>query len=551
MRPHALLTALLLGTSLLAQTPEAFNYQGVARDAGGDALANTAIGVQFQLHQGTAVGTVVYSETHSPTTNELGLFSLEVGNGTPGTGTFAAIDWSAGPYFLEVGMDPAGGSSYTSVGTQQLLGVPYALHAMTIDAGAESDPEVGTNTTGYLPRWSGGSLNSGSLFDNGNGVLSLGQSVPRLGIGTSSPKWQLHISRGSSNIGCDAECGTGILITGNFYRPRLYFEHLDAPSGQRVMLTEWRDGKLSFNSMTDNALGFGQSNILVVRHDGKVGIGTDSPGAKLHVAGSLRVTDGTQGTGKVLTSDASGNASWSNAASLPSGTQSGEMLYWDGSAWVVIPAGPPSLYGPDAPSLRYCNGAPTWGACTVPLGSVVSGGIVFHVDGTGEHGLIAKLSDDPDDFWGCDAFSTTTSAGVGEGANNRDNYELAVLQANQAAQSAYQVALQQKQLCCSSNGQTFQNGGCPACGYAVYNDPCPNGEGAIGLDGDWYVPSQGELDLMYTVLHQNGLGNFSGSSYWSSTETSQGAARTKNFLSGGSFVAPKTAVVKVRRVKSF
>ncbi|HOP44321.1 MAG TPA: hypothetical protein PLA11_12460, partial [Flavobacteriales bacterium] len=139
MRPYALLTALLLVTGLFAQTPEAFNYQGVARDAGGDALANTAIGVQFQLHQGTAVGTVVYSETHSPTTNDLGLFSLEVGNGTPGTGTFAAIDWSAGPYFLEVGMDPAGGSSYTSVGAQQLLSVPYALHAKTAEMADDGD----------------------------------------------------------------------------------------------------------------------------------------------------------------------------------------------------------------------------------------------------------------------------------------------------------------------------------------------------------------------------------------------------------------------------
>ncbi|MCB0793943.1 MAG: hypothetical protein KDB88_04330 [Flavobacteriales bacterium] len=119
----------LLCNGLFAQAPEAFNYQAVARDAGGDALANTTVGVQFQLHQSTAGGTVVYAETHSPTTNELGLFSVDVGNGTSTTGTFAAIDWSAGPYFLEVGLDPAGGNSYTSVGTQPLLSVPYALLA--------------------------------------------------------------------------------------------------------------------------------------------------------------------------------------------------------------------------------------------------------------------------------------------------------------------------------------------------------------------------------------------------------------------------------------
>ena len=122
----------IVAATALAQAPEAFSYQAVARDAGGDPLANTTVGVRFQLHQSTAVGAVVYAETHSPTTNELGLFSVEVGNGTPTTGTFEAIDWSAGPYFLEVGLDPAGGSSYTSVGTQQLLSVPYALHANTV-----------------------------------------------------------------------------------------------------------------------------------------------------------------------------------------------------------------------------------------------------------------------------------------------------------------------------------------------------------------------------------------------------------------------------------
>lgn len=41
-----------------------------------------------------------------------------------------------------------------------------------------------------------------------------------------------------------------------------------------------------------------------------VGIGTSTPSGKLHVNGTLKVTDGTQGAGKILTSDASGLASW-------------------------------------------------------------------------------------------------------------------------------------------------------------------------------------------------------------------------------------------------
>ena len=43
---------------------------------------------------------------------------------------------------------------------------------------------------------------------------------------------------------------------------------------------------------------------------GAVGIGTTTPGAKLQVTGTMKIVDGSQGAGKVLTSDASGLASW-------------------------------------------------------------------------------------------------------------------------------------------------------------------------------------------------------------------------------------------------
>lgn len=49
---------------------------------------------------------------------------------------------------------------------------------------------------------------------------------------------------------------------------------------------------------------------LFVRGDGNVGIGTNAPGAKLEVAGQVKITGGTPGAGKVLTSDASGLATW-------------------------------------------------------------------------------------------------------------------------------------------------------------------------------------------------------------------------------------------------
>ncbi|WP_051605551.1 hypothetical protein [Sediminibacter sp. Hel_I_10] len=49
---------------------------------------------------------------------------------------------------------------------------------------------------------------------------------------------------------------------------------------------------------------------------GNVGIGTSSPTAKLDIAGTVKIVDGTEGAGKVLTSDADGNASWQGTNTL-------------------------------------------------------------------------------------------------------------------------------------------------------------------------------------------------------------------------------------------
>ena len=51
-------------------------------------------------------------------------------------------------------------------------------------------------------------------------------------------------------------------------------------------------------------------SVIRTLSNGNVGIGTTAPTAKLDVAGAFKLADGTEGAGKVLTSDAAGNASW-------------------------------------------------------------------------------------------------------------------------------------------------------------------------------------------------------------------------------------------------
>jgi hypothetical protein len=128
-----LLVVLISGiaASVSSQSIQGIPYQAVARNASGNIVANQSISLRFSLLQGSVSGTLVYRETHSATTNTLGLFNVNVLKGTP-TGPFDPLKWNvlaASGVFMKVEMDITGGSTYTDMGTTQLLSVPFALYA--------------------------------------------------------------------------------------------------------------------------------------------------------------------------------------------------------------------------------------------------------------------------------------------------------------------------------------------------------------------------------------------------------------------------------------
>jgi hypothetical protein len=124
------LTNLLISSSIFAQAPQKMSYQAVVRNGSGELVQSHAVGIKISILQTASTGTPVYVETHTATTNANGLVTIEIGGGTPVTGTFAAIDWSAGPFFLKTETD-LGGANPVITGTSQLLSVPYALHTKT------------------------------------------------------------------------------------------------------------------------------------------------------------------------------------------------------------------------------------------------------------------------------------------------------------------------------------------------------------------------------------------------------------------------------------
>jgi len=157
---------LLISTAVMAQAPQAFNYQAVARNASGQILSNQNVNVRITIRTGSAAGTNVYQETHQATTNQFGLITLQIGKGDLPTASFAAINWGSNKHFLQVEMDPAAGGAYQDLGTSELLSVPYALTAGSVTGG-------------------------GQWATNGNNISNTNSG--RVGIGTSSPSTKLAV----------------------------------------------------------------------------------------------------------------------------------------------------------------------------------------------------------------------------------------------------------------------------------------------------------------------------------------------------------------------
>lgn len=129
-----------------AQAPQSFSYQAVARNTSNALLSNQNIHIRFTVHNISANGTLVYQETQSTTTNQFGLFTLNVGTGSASIGNFSTINWANGAKYLQVEYDPTGGNNFVDMGATQLLSVPYALYA---NSAANGGGQIGaTGATG-------------------------------------------------------------------------------------------------------------------------------------------------------------------------------------------------------------------------------------------------------------------------------------------------------------------------------------------------------------------------------------------------------------------
>lgn len=174
-----------------SQAPYQFKYQSIARSTSGDAMVSVPVSLRISIRDLTSVGTIVYQETHATTTNEFGLFSLNIGGGTATVGSMTLVDWGNGAKFVEIEADLTGGTNYQPYGTSELLSVPYAIYATSSGTPILPNGTAVGNTT----YWDGTEwvVSSGNLYHDGT----------RVGIGTTTPQQKLSV-QGNINIPTDS-----------------------------------------------------------------------------------------------------------------------------------------------------------------------------------------------------------------------------------------------------------------------------------------------------------------------------------------------------------
>ena len=136
-----ILSLLFCAITFAQSVPQGINYQAVARDANGDVLMNQALTIQFSVISDTTTSTVSWQETHTVTTNDYGLYTAIIGQGTStsvgSSVAFDVIDWGASNHLLKVEVNYGGG--FVDMGTTSFMSVPYALYGEDEDADSNNE----------------------------------------------------------------------------------------------------------------------------------------------------------------------------------------------------------------------------------------------------------------------------------------------------------------------------------------------------------------------------------------------------------------------------
>ena len=133
-------------TSFGQNVPQGIAYQAVAVKDGAYSVAgqnpqaiywsNKEIKVRFTIFDTYPNGSSQYSEVHTTTTDEYGVFNLIIGQGSGLSGDFTTIPWELGDAHLQVEIDFENTNTFTLTALEKFWSVPYAF--VTNETGTSS-----------------------------------------------------------------------------------------------------------------------------------------------------------------------------------------------------------------------------------------------------------------------------------------------------------------------------------------------------------------------------------------------------------------------------
>ena len=113
----------IVTTGAMAQN--SFSYQSVIRN-NGEVVSNQDVALLISILNGSDV---CYQEVQKVKTNAYGNISVNVGEGEPKTGSFAAIPWETMQIMMQIEVSTDGTENYVNLGQMQIQPVPYTMYA--------------------------------------------------------------------------------------------------------------------------------------------------------------------------------------------------------------------------------------------------------------------------------------------------------------------------------------------------------------------------------------------------------------------------------------